>query len=248
MKSAQVSPLVEDQVEVDSTTPVTVLKTEWMLAAGVTAGSCAMEVRAITGSFAGAARARFAVASMQRPGPWGTATTPVRTTAGVWPEAFDFSTTTDQMWVQFGLAGAATAGAAECLARLQAQVQGGGQLVATQTVLVNADTNAGSFTYIPLGKPFAQLGASKLMYAIVWSGFSGIITWRPVYRQFKGNLELPETWGDLGAADAPVSTDGDTNTGLLAISPSAGYMFGQPGIRYSGTARGSLKLIVASVS
>ena len=246
MKNPQLVSLVEDQVEVDSTSAVTLLKSPWMLACGTTSLFAAMELRGISGSFNGQLRIRYASVSTQRPGAWGTATTP-KTTNDVHPEPFDTSATTNQLWVQVGMAGYATAGVAECFARLQAAAQGNGMILAQQTVEVNPDTNVGQYQYVALGNPFAQVGITKLMYAVVFSGVSGTITHRPVYRQFKGNLDLPEAWVDLGTTDQTQSTDGDVNSGHVAVTPTSGYLFGQPGIKYQGTARGTLKIVVAGI-
>ena len=98
MKNPQLVSLVEDQVEVDSTSAVTLLKSPWMLACGTTSLFAAMELRGISGSFNGQLRIRYASVSTQRPGAWGTATTP-KTTNDVHPELFDISATTNQFWV-----------------------------------------------------------------------------------------------------------------------------------------------------
>ena len=246
MKNPQLVPVVTGQVECESTSQVTLLLSQWMLAAGTTAIDAVMELRALTGSFSGAMRVRFAAVSTQRPGAWGTATT-ARTTADVWPERFDVSATTDQLWVQVGLVGSASSGVAECLARLQAAGLGNGVMLAEQVVEVEPDTNAGNYTYVPLGKLFPQGGLSKVMYAVVFSGVSGTITYRPVYRQFKGNPEIPEAWTDLGTGDSTRTTDGDLNSGLLAVTPTSGYLLGQLGIKYQGAARGTMRIIVCGV-
>jgi hypothetical protein len=237
------------QVQCTSTTPATLLVTQWMLAAGTTAIDAVMEVRApspTAASFNAAMRVRFASVSTQRPGAWGTATT-TRSSADVWPERFDVSATTDQAWVQVGLVGNASAAQAEALVRLQAAAQGGGAVLAEQVVQVEPDTNSGSYTVVALGNPFAQLGISKVMYAVVFSGVTGTVTYRPVYRQFKGNPELPEAWGDLGTGDSTRTTDGDLNSGLISVSPTSGYLLGQAGLKYTGTARGTLKTMVCGV-
>jgi hypothetical protein len=221
MKNPQLVPVVTGQVDCDSTTAVTLLVSAWMLAAGTTAIDAVMELRALAGAFSGAMRVRFAAVSTQRPGAWGTPTT-ARTTADVWPERFDVSATTDQLWVQVGLVGSASSGAAECLARLQAAALGNGMMLAEQVVQVEPDTNAGAYTTVALGKLFPQGGLSKVMYGVVFSGVTGTITYRPVYRQFKGNPELPEAWSDLGAGDSTRSTDVTSTAASSPCRPPAG--------------------------
>ncbi len=246
MKNPQLSKLVQDQIVADSTTATTGLTSEFLLAAGAAQLVAAFEQRALTGSWNGAARIRYAAVSTQRPGAWGTPSTP-KATANVFGATFDTSGTTDQMWVQVGFVGNASSGVAECLGRLQAAVAGNGMLLASQTVEVTPDTNTPAYTFVALGKAFALPGLTKVMMGITFSGVTGSIVWRPVIRPIVGNVEFPGAWADLGAGDTTTTADGDVNTGQLTYAAPTDTLLGQVGIKYQGTARGTLKILVAGI-
>jgi hypothetical protein len=248
MKNPRLVPAVADQVVMPNTSSVTLLTTDWILKAGTTALDGALELQGLSGVVSAAMRVRYAKTSTQRPGLWGTPST-AQTTAGVGTARFDLSAVTDQMWVQLGMVGTGPATGAECFARLQGAAQGNGMVLAQQTVEVEPDTNVGSHTYVALGKAFAQNGLTRLMYGITFSGVSGSILVRPVYRQIKGNVETPQDWADQGAGDTTQSVDGDVNTGELVIAPvvTPGFLLGQVGIKYTGAARGTMKILVAGI-
>ncbi len=151
------------------------------------------------------------------------------------------------MWIQVALGGYYTTGIAEVFVRMQSQVQGKGVLVATEVVEVNPNTNSGQSSIVSLGKRFPQIGITKLMFAYIFKGVSGTITYRPVHREFKGDPELPAFWSNLGAGDNTVSADSTANSGQLTVSPTAGYMFGQAGLKFSGDAKGTITVMVAVI-
>jgi hypothetical protein len=248
VKNPQLVPAVMGQVSTSSTGPVSTMVTSWMLKAGTNLLDGALELQAVTGAVSAAMRVRYAKANTQRPGTWGVASA-AQTTAGVGTARFDLSGVTDQLWVQLGMVLTGAAIGAECFARLQAAAQGNGMVLAQQLVEVEPDTNTGSYTYVGLGKPFAQLGLTKLMYGITFSGVSGSIVYRPVYRQIKGNVDSPENWADQGAGDGTQSVDGDTNSGELVLAPvvTPGFLLGQAGIKYTGAARGTMRIVVAGI-
>jgi hypothetical protein len=87
-------------------------------------------------------------------------------------------------------------------------VQGKGVLVAVDVIEVQATTNSGESQYVPVGKRFPQLGLTKLMFGFVFSGVSGTIAYRPAWREYKGDPDLPSDWTALGSGDSTRNTDG----------------------------------------
>ncbi|MCB9686435.1 MAG: hypothetical protein H6735_15445 [Alphaproteobacteria bacterium] len=229
MKMPQITKVISGQITAVSTDPVTVLTTPWMLAAGGASASIMQQVEALDGTGALKFKAcyRNAAVRTDMPGSWNYGTE--RTAAGVYTDAVSLSGTTDQMWIQGGIAAYEAGGAAEGLARLQAQVQGDGMLIGSRTIPVGPFANSGYSVYEGVGDAFPQLGLAKLMFAIVFSAVSGTITWRPVYRQIQGDPDEPGAWSDLGASDTNTSSDGNVNTGQLTVSATSGYLFGQAG-------------------
>jgi hypothetical protein len=249
MKIPQVARMVSGQVVADSSNFATVLTTDWMLAAGGSALTLLQEIRRLTGagSLTSAVRHRFAAVSTERPGTWTTSANE-RTSADIYGEEVSLTGTTDQMWVQIGLAAKTASGVSECLAKVGGSVQGNGTLVATQTVQVTPINNSGQYVYVPLGKMFPHTGLTKLMYAIVFSGVSGTITYRPVFREIGFNPDYPTDWSNLASADQTETGNNDVNLNTsMTFSPTAGRMYGQAGIKFSGDARGTLKIAVAAI-
>lgn len=250
MYRPQITPIVSGQVVADSTNYATALVTDWMLAAGGTTLTAMQEIRRLTGAgtLTSVVAYRFASVSTERPGNWNNSANE-RTSADVYGEDISLSGTTDQMWVQLGLRIKNTSGVAECFAKLQAEVLGTGRIVAVQTVDIAPIANSGTSVNVALGKPFGHTGINKLMYAVTFSGVSGTITWRPQYREIKGNPDYPGNWTNLASADQTQSTDDDVNlNSSMTISRTAGYMFAQAGIKFSGDARGTAKIVVAAIN
>ncbi len=53
--------------------------------------------------------------------------------------------------------------------------------------------------------------------------------------------------GDRCPRPRPPSPLGGAQRPVPAVTPTSGYLFGQPGIKYQGTARGTLKVVVAGI-
>lgn len=249
MKKPQLTRLVSGQVVSDSAAFATALTTDWILAAGGTTLTIGQEIRQLVGAgtMTTAARHRFASVSTQRPGAWVTSASD-RTVAGIYSEDVTISGITDQMWLQVGLAVKTASGVSECLGKVQGSVQGNGALVAVQTVEVTPINTAGQFVYVPLGQRFPQTGISKIMYAITFTGVSGTITYRPVYREVEAESDFALNWVDLAAGNQTQAGQGDVNLNAsMTVTRTAGFMFGQAGIRFQGDARGTLQIAVAAV-
>ncbi len=248
MKIPQQSKVVSGQISADATTASTKLVTEWMLAAGGAGLILGLDQRQLSGAGAwtGYLRWRFAKARTDQPEGWSTSTT-ARTTADGFVELVDISGTTDMLWLQGALSGQASGGAAELFARLQAQVDGKGVVLGSLTTDIQPVTNSGQSQYIPVPGRFPSGGLTKLMFAYVFSGVSGTITYRPVWRESKLDADYPANWSPLGSADVNRTTDGFDNSGQLAAVPTSGYSHGQAGLRVSGDARGRIEIIVAGI-
>jgi hypothetical protein len=248
MKIPQASKVVSGQVVVDSTNIATVLVTDILLAAGASDLALVLEQRALggTGSFKGKGRYRFFDVRTDQPDAW-TDSANERTTAGQFTDTWDISATTNKMWVQGAFGAYEAGGVAEAFSKCQSQVQGKGVLAAVDTISIQPVTNSGSSCYAAVGKRFPELGITKVMIGIVFSGVMGTITYRGAYREFQGDADLPLSWVDLGSGDSTRTTDGAVNMGQLTVTPTAGYMLGQVGLKFSGTGLGTAQVTVAAI-
>src|SRR5678816_325798 len=152
MSSPHATPKITAQLTAVSPDYITMLTTPWMLNFGPTSAGFRVfsEHRGRTGTFRSKVAWRVADVMPDFPGPW-TLSEYVRQTDGEFVE--DFTTTSDAMWVQGGLAVSA-ADIGECLVSLQAAVKGTGAVLAAETVELNPDLNSAATAYFPIGEPF----------------------------------------------------------------------------------------------
>jgi hypothetical protein len=243
VKLSQVTPLVSDQCVVDSTANETLLVTSWLPCVGGVTLAVTGELQAVegAGTVTAALRYRTALVSTKRPGSWSSPGTG-QSAAGQWSSTWTLADTNAQLWVQYGMVGKYATAPMEVLASLQGSVAGSSAVVVTERIQVEPTANSGTYVVKGLGKRFPILGATYAVFGIVFSGVSGTITWRPVARQFQGNEDNPGDWVDL-AANQTQSAAGDVNLGRLALSPTAGWLFGQLGIKFQGDARGTMDVV-----
>jgi len=151
------------------------------------------------------------------------------------------------MFVQPALGGSSSTSNGEGHAFFQAWTNSTAQIVARQTVQIEPDINATQVDFIPLGKPFAALGATGVMAAISARGCVGSPAINFAMRTFTGDPTIASTWGAslLGVDKTFSSTTEDYNSGDMAISPGT-VGWAQIGLKVpSGSYYGTLDIILA---
>jgi len=241
------TPEISKQVVATSASDVTALTSEWFLVFGASTLRVVDELRAETGTLEQRIRHRFASVETTSPGAWTTQTTG-RSANGIGTTDIDISATTDQMWAQIALAVRAPSGVAEGQSMIRGFVDTPARIVANRTIEISPEMNSGTYGYLPLCEPVGALGLDGMMFVVKYTGVAGTLLFRPTWRTFATNPELPDAWSDLGSGDQSVTADGNYNSGTLATAPGAGKAFAQPGLKVggSGTFRGTLRVLVAA--
>ena len=236
------SPALRSQIRSEGTNYTTVLTLPWMLAFGTSTLRVVDEMRGEDGTLLQVVRYRFAETLKSRPGAWNDSGTS-RSSDGIGVQDFDISETTDQMWVQVGLAAKATSGAAEALSMLQAAADSEGKTVANRKLQIQPRLNDGKTMVIPLCDPLPAVGFSDMIYAINLYGLNGDITIQAAFRTFDADTIIPNSWSTSGISSENVSVDSATATEKVAtlgkMTPTLGTspkpMYVQPGLQITST-------------
>lgn len=142
---------------------------------------------------------------------------------------------TSVLYVQFLLSGRVTAaGCASAFGTLQVALDESPTLVASGEFDIQPYL-ASNTGYLPLGRPFAGAGISKLMYAVSVFGVQGTVNLRPAWRPMPEGEQYPGAWADLGSANA-FTANGQHNFGTESVSPGTNLLH-QAGLKVttSGT-------------
>lgn len=237
---------VSGQVSTVSTTNQTVLVTPFILAPGIGTVMVGDELRALVGSFSQTVRHRFAQVVPEVPSATWTAASSSRSTAGSGTQAIDLSATTDQMFVQFSLAGKVTSGEGEAFSRMLVQYQQKARIIGRRVFEVNPLLNASSTEYLAAGEFFDANGLTGMMFAARVTGISGTLAFRPAWRTADTFKETPNAWADLDSSQA-VTVNTLYNSGTETTTPGT-VLWAQPGLSITSTsARGRVELLVAGI-
>jgi hypothetical protein len=206
-----------------------------------------LELQAVTGSFGAKVGFRTAAVRTDVADPWSATEGTVRSANGAFVQDLDVSAIKGKLWVQFRVGVGLTGGAApaEAWARYRIATRRNAVLLATKAIEVEPTINSASSAYIPIGRVSAALGVAGFMFAFVYSGAAGSITYGPAYRTFDVNNLNPSPWTDL-ATYAGITADELRNSGDEPVPPGIkGFI--QPGVKISGPgARGTLRVLVAA--
>lgn len=247
MSAPSLSRRMSRQVIAVNPTYSTGITLPWTLIYGESTVRTMLEIRAVTGNFGAKVGFRTAEVRTDAPDTWSEIEGTVRSTNGTFVEDLDLSSVTGKLWIQFRVGVGLTDGAAaaEAWARYRIATRRNAVLLATRAIEVEPIVNSGENTYIPIGRVSGALGAAGLMFAFVYSGAAGSITYGPAFRTFDVNNVKPSTWTDL-ATYTGITTDELRNSGDKAIVPGTkGFI--QPGVKISGKgARGNLRVLVAA--
>ncbi|MCB9697619.1 MAG: hypothetical protein H6738_12630 [Alphaproteobacteria bacterium] len=244
----------QGQMTADKTALTTVLVGPPMLAYGSDTLRMSGILQQIVDDFGCVLRYRKSAVRPDRPsGPWVDGGTTYSSEDTPFAADFSLAALGSNLWVQPAVAAKrTTSGTApvEALGAFRAFVQGNSQMVAHQTFEIEPDTNSGSSTILPIGKPFPALGAGGVMVGIVASGFSGTsVTMNLVGRVFTATLDQPSAWDSNLITDKTFTGNDDYNTGDIDIS---GLFTGTPAFAQLGlvitstTGRGRLELLAAT--
>lgn len=227
------APLVR-QVTATQASYTTVFTTPWMIAAGADTLRTMLDLRQLAGALGAKICWRTAAVRTDLPDAWqyGTA----RTTADSFVEDIDLTSTTNKLWIQLGLATAASSGVAEALATLKGSLLTHGVLIGTRTVEILPTVNTSQTAYVPVGEPFPAVGLSKMLFGIVVSGVAGTLNYGVSWRGMDFDVERPDAWSAFTSGDSwsGITTDELNNTGLLSASFGSPGMI-QAGLKWSGT-------------
>lgn len=246
MSAPHLSRRASRQVVALSTTYSTGITLPWTLIYGESKVRTMLELGAVTGNLGAKVGFRTAEVRTDAPDAWSTIEGTVRSADGAFVQDLDVSAVTGKLWVQFRTGVALTGGtAAEAWARYRIVTRRNAVLLATRTIEVQPTVNSQGDAYVPVGRPSAALGVAGLMFAFVYSGAAGSLTYGPAHRTFDANDLSPSAWTDLATYPA-ITGDEMRNSGDRAISPGLkGFI--QPGVKISGpAARGTLRVLVAA--
>lgn len=242
----------QGQMTADKTALTTVLVGPPMLAYGSDTLRMSGILQQIVDNFGCVLRYRKAAVRPDRPsGSWVDGASTYSSEDTPFAEDFSLSSLGSNLWIQPAVAAKRTTSGTtpvEALGAFRAFVQGNSQMVAHQTFQIEPDTNSGSSTILPIGKPFPALGAAGVMVGIVASGFSGTsVTMNLVGRAFTATLDQPSAWGSNLLTDKTFSGNDDYNTGDLTSLSLGTAAFAQLGLVItSTTGRGTLEVLVAA--
>jgi len=239
--------MIQRTVSADSSTYSTVLEGPLMLCYGADNLQIAGILRGTAGNLGVKTTYRTFTARREMPEAWTDFGSPITApTNGQFAGTQSLSGVTGRMWIQGGIAAAASSGLGQGDASLQCFAESKARVITAQKFEIEPDTNSTKTAIFEFGPPFPSLGVSGFMVAGALYGINGTLKLNFCIREFVSDPKWAGAWGSGLITEYTTTANGDYNSGNVAVSQTSGNSLMQVGVMTpANDARAMLDLVLA---